>query len=98
MHDSGSADQVSEYEHVRQSPVHFINARGHEVNAEGWARVVDEFDRYTIVEKIDQAAEIVAETGSAKQGRTMNERKRQIGENEAVFRHVNSRYAVYRRR
>ena len=50
-----------EYERVRQSPVHFINARGHEVNAEGWARVVDEFDRYTIVEKIGQAAEIVAE-------------------------------------
>ena len=50
-----------EYERVRQSPVLFVNARGHEVNSQGWARVVDEFDRYTIVEKVGQAAEVVAE-------------------------------------
>jgi hypothetical protein len=50
-----------EYEAVRQSPVLFINARGHERNALGWGRVVDEFDRYTVVEKIGQAGEIVAE-------------------------------------
>ncbi len=50
-----------EYERVRRSPVQFINARGHEVNAQGWARVVDEFDRYTIVEKIGEAGELAAE-------------------------------------
>ena len=50
-----------EYERVRQSPVLFIKARGHEANAQGWARVVDEFDRYTVVEKVGQAAEVAAE-------------------------------------
>jgi hypothetical protein len=50
-----------EYEHVRRSPVQFINARGHEENAQGWARVVDEFDRYTIVEKVGAAGELAAE-------------------------------------
>jgi hypothetical protein len=50
-----------EYEAVRRNPVRFINARGHEVNAHGWARVVDEFDRYTIVEKVGAAGEVAAE-------------------------------------
>ena len=50
-----------EYERVRRSPVQFINARGHEENAHGWARVVDEFDRYTIVEKVGAAGELAAE-------------------------------------
>jgi hypothetical protein len=52
---------AAEYEAVRRSPIQFINARGHERNGLGWARVVDEFDRYTIVEKIGVAAEIAAE-------------------------------------
>ena len=41
-----------EYEAVRRNPVRFINARGHEVN---------EFDRYTIVEKVGAAGEVAAE-------------------------------------
>ena len=52
---------TDEYEAVRRSPVLFINARGHERNGLGWARVVDEFDRYTVVEKIGTAAEVAAE-------------------------------------
>lgn len=52
---------AQEYEAVRQSPVRFINARGHEEHAHGWAKVVDEFDRYTVVEKVGEAARIVAE-------------------------------------
>ena len=50
-----------EYEAVRAHPTHFINARGHADNGEGWVRVLDEFDRYTVVEKVGEAAEIVAE-------------------------------------
>jgi hypothetical protein len=50
-----------EYEAVRRSPVHFVNRRGHEANAHGWEVVVDEFDRYTVVAKVGEAAEIAAE-------------------------------------
>lgn len=52
---------AAEYESVRQSPVRFINARGHEASAHGWAQVVDEFDRYAIVEKIGEAGRIAAD-------------------------------------
>ena len=52
---------ADEYESVRQSPVTFINARGHEESARGWARVVDEFDRYTVVEKVGEAGRIATE-------------------------------------
>lgn len=54
-----------EYEAVRAHPTHFINARGHAVNGRGWVRVLDEFDRYTVVEKVGEAAEIVAELDSS---------------------------------
>ena len=50
-----------EYERARRSPVLFITARDHEVNAQGWVRVVDQFDRCTIVEKVGEAGEIAAE-------------------------------------
>jgi hypothetical protein len=50
-----------EYEAVRTDPTHFLNARNHQVNAKGWARVVDEFDRYTIVEKVEDAAQVAVE-------------------------------------
>ena len=53
-----------EYEAVRAHPTHFINARGHAANGGRWVRVLDEFDRYTVVEKIGAAAEIVAELDS----------------------------------
>jgi len=50
-----------EYEAVRAHPTHFINARGHAANGGRWVRVLDEFDRYTVVEKLGEAAEIVVE-------------------------------------
>jgi hypothetical protein len=50
-----------EYEAVRADPTHFVNADGHVVNGQGWARVVEVHDRYTVVEKIGEAAEIAAE-------------------------------------
>jgi hypothetical protein len=50
-----------EYEAVRSDPTRFLKAPGHERNAHGWARVVDEFDRYTVAEKVGEAAEIAAE-------------------------------------
>ncbi len=51
----------AEYEAVRREPTHFLNARGHVRNAQGWARVVEELDRYTVVEKIGEAGEIAVE-------------------------------------
>ena len=54
-----------EYEAVRAHPTHFINARGHAANGGSWVRVLDEFDRYTIIEKVGEAAEIVAELDSS---------------------------------
>ena len=50
----------TEYEQVRRSPVRFINAAGHVASAQGWARVVEEFDRYSVVEKVGEAADIAA--------------------------------------
>ena len=50
---------AAEYEEVRANARWFINAPGHHVNAQGWARVVDERDRYEIAEKIGEAGEIV---------------------------------------
>lgn len=48
-----------EYEAVRGNPTHFVNAPGHVVNARGWGRVVADHGRYTVVEKIGEAAEVV---------------------------------------
>ena len=51
----------AEYEAVRQDATRFINAPGHVVNGRGWARVVDEREGYTIVEKTGDAAEVAEE-------------------------------------
>ena len=48
-----------EYEWVRRSPVRFINAHGHDRNGEGWAQLVEVHDRFSVVEKVGEAAEIV---------------------------------------
>ena len=48
-----------EYEEVRADARWFINVPGHHVSARGWARVVEERDRYAIVVKIGEAGEIV---------------------------------------
>jgi hypothetical protein len=50
-----------QYEAVRSDPRWFINAPGHQVNAQGWAHVISENDRYVVVEKIGKAGEIVEE-------------------------------------
>ena len=52
---------AEEYEAVRQDPRRFVNAPEHESNALGWCRVVHEFDRYTVVEKIGEAGELAEE-------------------------------------
>jgi hypothetical protein len=49
----------SEYEEIRANPAYFLNVPGHEVNAKAWGRVVGAKDRYVIVEKLGEAAEIV---------------------------------------
>jgi hypothetical protein len=50
-----------EYERVRRSPVQFINARGHEVNAQGWGPRRRRVRPFTIVEKVGEAGELAAE-------------------------------------
>lgn len=50
-----------QYEAVRSDPRWFLNAPGHEVNAQGWAHVIERHDRYFVVEKIVPAVEIVEE-------------------------------------
>jgi hypothetical protein len=52
---------ADEYESVRRSPVRFITAHGHEGGPADWTRVVEEHERYTVVEKVGDAAEIAAE-------------------------------------
>jgi hypothetical protein len=59
-----------EYEGVRADPRTFINAAGHHVSAQGWARVVAEHERYTVVEKVGEAAEIVEELDPRSEGAT----------------------------
>lgn len=51
----------AEYADVRRDPTRFLSAPGHVANAEGWGRVVAETDRFTVVEKLDDAARIAAE-------------------------------------
>lgn len=50
-----------EYEHIRASGTTFLNAPGHVVAAEGWARLVEEHDEYDVVEKVGEAGEIAEE-------------------------------------
>jgi hypothetical protein len=52
---------VAEYEAVRQSPTHFINAPGHDRAGGPYARVVESRDGYDVVEKLGEAAEIATE-------------------------------------
>ena len=47
-----------EYEDVRSDARLFINAHGHHTSAQGWARVVAEYERYVVVEKVGEAGEI----------------------------------------
>ena len=50
-----------EYRAVRARSTTFINAHGHQVAAGPHGRVVEEHDRYIVVEKIGRAGKIVAE-------------------------------------
>ena len=51
---------AAEYGAVRQDPVRFATVPGHE-GAGSWARVVDQNDRFAIVEKLGVAAEVATE-------------------------------------
>jgi len=50
---------LAEYAEIRSHPTHFLNAPGHQVAAQGAARVIEERREYVIVEKIGRAAEVV---------------------------------------
>ena len=51
---------TAEYGALRQDPVRFATVPGHE-GAESWAKVVDQNDRFAIVEKLGVAAEVATE-------------------------------------
>ena len=50
----------AEYETLRRDPLRFAIVHGHEGD-DDWARVVDENERYAIVEKVGAAAEVATE-------------------------------------
>jgi hypothetical protein len=50
-----------EYESIRAVPTHFLNAPGHHVAGGPHVRVVEDRGRYAVVEKLGEAARIVAE-------------------------------------
>ena len=50
-----------EYAHVRSSPTTFANAIGHHLSAGPHARVVGEYERYSVVEKVGRAADVAAD-------------------------------------
>ena len=49
---------LDEYAAVRKEPTHFVNALGHHVAARGAAEIVDENDRYAVVQKVGRAGEV----------------------------------------
>jgi hypothetical protein len=49
---------LGEYERIRADSRLFLNAVGHEANAEGHVRVVSGGDGYVVVEKLGEAGEI----------------------------------------
>ncbi len=51
----------AEYEQVRACPTWFVGDVGHVVNSQGWGRVVLENERFAVVEKLGDAAEVAAE-------------------------------------
>lgn len=59
---------LQEYSEVRSDPTFFVNLPGHEVAAQGFARVVADAGRYVVVRKIDRAAEAVREADQAGDG------------------------------
>ena len=61
---------AAEYEAVRSDATHFINAHGHDRSGKPWVRVVEEFSRYAVVEKLGEAAEIVAALDTRTEGRS----------------------------
>lgn len=50
-----------DYQHVRARGNRFLNAPGHHVAAQGWARVVEHHEGYVVVEKIGRAGELAEE-------------------------------------
>ena len=49
---------LDEYQAIRNDPRAFVNAKGHQVAARGWAEVIAETDGHVVVRKIGEAGEI----------------------------------------
>lgn len=58
-----------EYEEVRSDPRVFVNAVGHHVAAQGWAKVIAERDGYVIVRKIGRAGEVAEDLAEGNDAR-----------------------------
>jgi hypothetical protein len=53
--------QLAAYEEIRAHPTHFLNAVGHDKNAQGFSEVIARKPGYIVVAKIGAAAPIAAE-------------------------------------
>ena len=49
---------VKEYREIREDPRVFLNVPGHEASAQGWAQVIESYDRYVVVVKVGPADEV----------------------------------------
>ncbi len=49
---------MKEYCAIREDPRVFLNVPGHEASSQGWAQVIETYDRYVVVVKIGPAAEV----------------------------------------
>lgn len=56
---------LDEYREVRTNPRHFMNAIGHHVAARGWAEVIAQSDRHSVVRKIGRAGDVAAAFANA---------------------------------
>lgn len=59
---------LDQYGDVRRDPRTFVNAVGHQVAAQGWAKVVSENEGYVVVRKIGRAGEVATELADQDDG------------------------------
>lgn len=50
--------KVTEYREIRQDARRFWNVPGHQASSQGWAQVIENHDRYLVVEKIGPAGDV----------------------------------------
>lgn len=67
--DPGCRDTVhltaEEYGHIREDARTFWNVPGHQASSQGWAQVIETFDRYVVVVKIGPAGDVAEQLEGA---------------------------------